>query len=517
MQETTILWADDEIDLLKPHVLFLSEKGYKVTTVTNGNDAVELFRNNYFDLVFLDENMPGLTGLETLAEIKNINADVPIVLITKNEEEYLMEDAIGSKIDDYLIKPVNPRQILLTIKRLTENKKLVGQKTTMAYQQDFRNLGMILNDNLNHQEWVDVYKKIVYWELELEKLEDAGMHEILTMQKAEANIQFCKFVEKNYLDWLKEPSTSPTLSPQLFKKKVFPQLEEKNSVFFILIDNLRYDQYRMIHPIIAEYFRLEEEDTYYSILPTATQYARNSIFAGLMPLDMEKRFPGMWQNDEDEGGKNLHEEDFLADHLKRILRRDAKFSYHKILNIDEGRALNESVNNLMNNELNVVVYNFVDMLSHARTDMQMIRELASDDAAYRSLTISWFEHSPLLDLLKFLSQKQVKVVLTTDHGTIRVGTPSKIIGDRNTNTNLRYKQGKNLNYNAKEVFHIRNPHDAMLPKLHVSSSFVFAKNDSYFVYPNNYNHFANFYNETFQHGGISLEEMIIPIATYGPK
>lgn len=517
MQETTILWADDEIDLLKPHVLFLSEKGYKVTTVTNGNDAVDVFRNNYFDLVFLDENMPGLTGLETLAEIKNINADVPIVLITKNEEEYLMEDAIGSKIDDYLIKPVNPRQILLTIKRLTENKKLVGQKTTMAYQQEFRNLGMILNDNLNHQEWVDVYKKIVYWELELEKLEDAGMHEILTMQKSEANVQFCKFVEKNYLNWVKNPDTSPTLSPQLFKKKVFPQLEDKKPVFFILIDNLRYDQYRMIHPIIAEYFRLEEEDTYYSILPTATQYARNSIFAGLMPLAMEKRFPNMWQNDEDEGGKNLHEEDFLADHLKRILRRDVKFSYHKILNIDEGRALNESVNNLMNNEVNVVVYNFVDMLSHARTDMQMIRELASDDAAYRSLTISWFEHSPLLDLLKFLSQKQVKVVLTTDHGTIRVGTPSKIIGDRNTNTNLRYKQGKNLNYNAKEVFHIRNPHDAMLPKLHVSSSFVFAKCDSYFVYPNNYNHFVNFYNETFQHGGISMEEMIIPIATYGPK
>jgi CheY-like chemotaxis protein len=517
MQVTSILWADDEIDLLKPHVLFLSEKGYKVTTVTNGNDALDMFRNNYFDLVFLDENMPGLTGLETLAEIKNLNSDTPIVLITKNEEEYLMEDAIGSKIDDYLIKPVNPRQILLTIKRLTENKKLVGQKTTMAYQQDFRNLGMILNDNLNFQEWIDVYKKLIYWELELEKLEDAGMHEILTMQKSEANMQFCKFVEKNYLNWVKDQSNGPILSHQLFKKKVFPQLEDKKPVFFILIDNLRYDQYRIIHPIISEYFRLEEEDVYYSILPTATQYARNAIFAGLMPLDMEKRFPEMWQNDEDEGGKNLYEEDFLEDQLKRTLRKDIKFSYNKILNIDEGRSLNESVNNLMNNDLNVVVYNFVDMLSHARTDMQMIRELASDDAAYRSLTLSWFEHSPLMDLLKFLSQKQVKVILTTDHGTIKVGTPSKIIGDRNTNTNLRYKQGKNLNYTAKEVFHIRNPHDAMLPKLHVSSSFVFAKNDSYFVYPNNYNHFVNFYNETFQHGGISLEEMIIPIATYGPK
>ncbi|QQL48848.1 T9SS response regulator signal transducer PorX [Mucilaginibacter ginkgonis] len=516
MQDTTILWADDEIDLLKPHILLLNEKGYKVTTVTNGRDAVEAFKGGYFDLVFLDENMPGLTGLETLSEIKSINNDVPVVLITKNEEEPMMEDAIGSKIDDYLIKPVNPKQVLLTIKKLVENKKLVAGKTTMAYQQDFRTLGMTLNDNLSYQEWVDVYKKLIYWELELEQLEDAGMHEILTLQKAEANVQFSKFIEKNYLDWVKNPDDGPTLSHQILKKKVFQKIES-NPVFFILIDNLRYDQYRIIHPIISEYFRLEEEDTYYSILPTATQYARNSIFSGLWPLEMEKRFPDKWQNDEDEGGKNLFEVDFLADNIKRNIRKDCKFSYHKILNIDEGRSLNESVNNLMNNELNVVVYNFVDMLSHARTDMQMIRELASDDAAYRSLTLSWFEHSPLFDLLKFLSTKQVKVVITTDHGTIRVKNPSKVIGDRNTNTNLRYKQGKNLNFNAKEVLHIRNPHDAMLPKLHVSSSFVFAKSDSYFVYPNNYNQFVNFYNESFQHGGISLEEMIIPIATYSSK
>ncbi|PTQ99794.1 response regulator receiver domain-containing protein [Mucilaginibacter yixingensis] len=517
MQDTTILWADDEIDLLKPHVLFLNEKGYKVKTVTNGNDAVEEFKNGYYDLVFLDENMPGLTGLETLAQIKNINGDVPVVLITKSEEEYLMEDAIGSKIDDYLIKPVNPKQVLLTIKKLTENKRLVSEKTTMAYQQDFRSLGMTLNENLSFQEWADVYKKIIYWELSLEGLEDAGMHEILTLQKAEANSQFCKFIEKNYLSWLKRDDKCPTLSPDLFKRKVFPKMDDRGPLFFILIDNLRYDQFRIINSIISEYFRLEDEDTYYSILPTATQYARNAIFSGLMPLEMEKRFPGMWQNDEDEGGKNLFEEQFLADQLKRTLRRDCKFSYHKILNIDEGRALNESVNNLMRNELNVVVYNFVDMLSHARTDMQMIRELASDDAAYRSLTLSWFEHSPLMDLLKFLAQKQIRVVITTDHGTIKVKNPSKIIGDRNTNTNLRYKQGKNLNFIAKDVFHIKNPHDAMLPKLHVSSSFVFAKTDNYFVYPNNYNQFVNFYNETFQHGGISMEEMIIPVATYGPK
>jgi DNA-binding response OmpR family regulator len=517
MQETNILWADDEIDLLKPHILFLNEKGYKIKTVTNGNDALDCFKKENFDLVFLDENMPGLTGLETLAKIKTIDPDVPIVLITKNEEEYMMEDAIGFKIDDYLIKPVNPKQILLTIKKLIDNKRLVSEKTSMAYQQDFRTLGMTLNENLSHSEWVEVYKKLVYWELSLETLEDEGMHEILTVQKAEANVQFSKFVERNYLSWLKNPQDGPITSNQLFTKKVFPSLEAKKPTFFILIDNLRYDQWKMINSILMDYYRVDEEDSYYSILPTATQYARNAIFSGLMPIEMEKRFPGMWQNDEDEGGKNLFEEKFLADQIQRVMRKECKYSYNKILTFEQGKTISENITNLMGNDLNVIVYNFVDMLSHARTDMAMIRELANDEAAYRSLTLSWFVHSPLLDALKKLAQKDIKLIITTDHGTIRVKHPSKVIGDRNTNSNLRYKQGKNLNFNPKEVFHVKNPHDAMLPKLHMSSGFIFAKEDSYFVYPNNYNQFVNYFNETFQHGGISLEEMIVPYVTYSPK
>ncbi|MFN8406456.1 MAG: PglZ domain-containing protein [Sphingobacteriaceae bacterium] len=517
MQETYILWADDEIDLLKPHILFLNEKGYKVKTVTNGNDALDCFRDENFDLIFLDENMPGLTGLETLGKMKSASPDLPIVLITKNEEEHLMEDAIGFKIDDYLIKPVNPKQILLTIKKLIDNKRLVSEKTSMAYQQDFRHLGMTLNENLNYSEWIEVYKKLVFWELSLEKLEDVSMREILTLQKAEANAQFFKFIEKNYLNWLKNPESGPILSHQLFKKKVFPALEPGKPTFFILIDNLRYDQWKVINSFLTDYYRIDEEDCFYSILPTATQYARNAIFSGLMPLDMEKRFPGMWQNDEDEGGKNLFEDKFMADQIARSYRKECKYSYNKILTYEQGKDITDNLNNLMGNDFNVIVYNFVDMLSHARTDMAMIRELANDEAAYRSLTVSWFEHSPLFETLKKLAQKNIKLIITTDHGTIQVKRPSKVIGDRNTNTNLRYKQGKNLNFIPRDVFHIKNPHEALLPKLHVSSSFIFAKEDIYFVYPNNYNQFVNYFNETFQHGGVSLEEMIIPFAIYSPK
>ena len=517
MTKTHILWADDEIEFLKPHILLLEDKGYKVKTVNNGTDAVEAFKNEPFDLVFLDENMPGLTGLETLSILKSINPTIPNVLVTKNEEEHLMEEAIGAKIDDYLIKPVNPKQILLTIKKFTENKRIVNEKTSMAYQQEFRNLGMLINDGLDFNGWVEAYKKLIYWELSLEKLEDESMHEILRTQKSEANNIFFKYIEKNYLKWMKNPDESPILSHQLFKKKVLPNMSEDRPTFFFLIDNLRYDQWKQINDVITDYFRLEEEDNYYSILPTATQYARNAIFSGLTPLEMEKRFPSLWQNDEDEGGKNMNEDKFLADQLKRIYRKEIKHSYTKVLTLEQGRDVVDNLSNLMNNNLNVLVYNFVDMLSHARTDMAMIRELANDEAAYRSLTLSWFEHSPLLDALKWLSQKNVRIVITTDHGTIRVKKPSKIVGYKTTNSNLRYKQGKNLNYIAKDVFTIKSPHEAQLPLLHMSSIYVFAKDDIYFVYPNNYNQFVNYFAGTFQHGGISLEEMIIPYATYIPK
>jgi DNA-binding response OmpR family regulator len=517
MEKTNILWADDEIELLKPHVLFLKEKGYDVVTANNGSDALDLVQEHDFDIVLLDENMPGISGLETLLKIKQLRSDLPVIMITKSEEEHIMEDAIGSKISDYLIKPVNPNQILLSLKKNLDNKRLIKQKTSSAYQQEFRNIGMQLSDRLNFEEWKEVYQKLIYWELELSHTKEEGMEEILKMQKSEANNLFSKYVTNNYIDWLNGKSDdAPYLSHNIFKAKAIPEIDKNDTTFMIIIDNLRYDQWKVIKPIINEYLRVEEEEIYCSILPTATQYARNALLAGMMPSEIEKRFPKMWLNDDDEGGKNQFEAEFLAEHLKRI-GKDYKHTYHKITNQAAGKKLAENISNLSNNKLNVIVYNFVDMLSHARTEMEVIRELADDEKAYRSITVSWLEHSPLLDIIKAIAEKKAKVIITTDHGTIRVKEPSKIIGDRNTNTNLRYKQGKNLNYEKKDVFEVKNPADIFLPRINVSQTFVFAKEDMFFAYPNNYNYFVNYYRNTFQHGGISMEEMLIPFITLSTK
>lgn len=516
MQRAKILWADDEIEFLKPHILFLENKGYDITPVQSGTEAIDECQNQFFDLVFLDENMPGLSGLETLTKIKSMRPEVPIVMITKSEEEFLMEDAIGSQISDYLIKPVNPNQILHSIKKLLENKRLVSEKVTMGYQQDFGKLSMLVNENLSPDEWIDVYKKIVHWDMALTKTDSEGMRDVLETQKTDANANFARFIDKNYTDWLRIRDEAPVMSHTLLFNKLIPLLDSPDPVFFILIDNLRYDQWKAIQPMFSDLFRIQEDSAYFSILPTATNYARNAIFSGMLPSEIEKKYPNLWLNDEEEGGKNLHEEEFLQDYLKR-LRKDIKFSYHKITNLDAGRNLVENISNLYKNKLNIIVYNFVDLLSHVRTEMEVIKELAEDEAAYRSLTQSWFEHSPLYESLRKLADKKVNILLTTDHGSIRVKKPSKIVGDRNTTTNLRYKNGKSLNYNDRDVFAIRKPEEAGLPRPHVSSSYVFAKEDFFFVYPNNYNYFVNFYKNTFQHGGVSLEEMIIPVITMQNK
>jgi hypothetical protein len=480
-------------------------------------DAIEECDTHTYDLVFLDENMPGMTGIETLDKIKSTRPSLPVIMITKSEEEHIMEEAIASKIADYLIKPLNPNQILMSLKKILDNKRLITEKTNIGYQQEFQKIGMAVTGDLSHSEWADTYKKLVYWELEFESAQNSSMAEVLEAQKSEANVNFVKFIKDNYENWLNDPKAEkPLMSNHLLKEKIIPQLKENNPVFLILIDNLRYDQWKIIEPYITENFTVDREETYYSILPTTTAYARNSIFSGMMPSEMAQHYPDIWLNDDVEGGKNNHEEDFLVRQLAR-LRLDIRVSYHKILNASQGRQLVDNIKNLGHNDLNVIVYNFVDMLSHARTEMEVIRELAPDESAYRSITRSWFQHSSLIEIMKKISEMGSKMFISTDHGTVRVKRPFKIIGDRNTNTNLRYKVGKNLNFEENKVFFSRNPDKFFLPKINVSSAYVFAVEDLFFAYPNNYNYFVNYYKDTFQHGGISLEEMIIPIISLNSK
>ena len=508
----TILWVDDEIESLQSQKIFLENKGYEIQTFTNGFEAIDFVKDHSVDVVLLDESMPGITGLETLARIKEINQQIPVVLITKNETENLMDEAIGSQITDYLIKPVNPNQVLLSLKKIIDNKRLVAEKTTTAYQQQFRNLFMALNSNPDYNEWMDIYKKLVYWELEMEKSDSPEMREVLQTQKQEANTEFFKFISRNYADWMHPKTTdAPIMSHNLFQFKVLPHVEKGIPTFFILIDNLRFDQWKAIQPLFAENFRILEEETFYSILPTATQYSRNAIFAGLQPVEIEKQFPSQWKNDDEEGGKNLFEEEFFKAMLKRQRKNEVRYSYTKVVHHNDGQQLMNNIHNLLGNDLNIIIYNFVDMLSHARTEMEVLKELAADEISYRSLTKSWFEHSPLNQALKKIADKKVNLILATDHGSVRVKNPCKVIGDKQTTTNLRYKHGRNLNYEARDVLAFRDPRQAGLPVPNVNSSYIFAKEDGFLCYPNNYNYYASYYRNTFQDGGVSLEEMIVPV------
>ena len=521
MTNGLLLWVDDEIEQLRAHIMFLEKKGYEIVTVSNGTDAIDQCRQRNFDLVLLDEQMPGISGLETLRKLKEINPSITVVMVTKSEEENIMEQAIGQKIDDYLIKPVNPNQILLTLKKNIHRKAIETEITQSQYQQNFQQIAMQIMDCRTWQDWVDVYKRLVHWELELSSTE-SSMTEMLQMQKEEANNGFAKFIKQNYLDWvtsisnLDSSASRPVLSPEIFKTKVFPFLSAGEKVFLVVLDNFRYDQWRVLSKELSEYFDIDE-DLYYSILPTATQYARNAIFSGLMPNKIQEMFPDLWVDEDEEEGKNLNEEPLIRTQLERYRRKES-FTYHKINTQADADKLMQQMKNIEKTPLNVVVFNFIDMLSHARTESKMVRELANNESAYRSITLSWFRHSVISDFFRELAQMDCKVIVTTDHGSIRCTQPVKIVGDRNTNTNLRYKLGKNLAYDDdKSLFVIKDPRKALLPQPNLSTSYVFATGDSFFAYPNNYNYYVSYYRDTFQHGGISMEEMIVPLITLTGK
>ena len=509
-----LLWVDDEIDLLKAHIIFLKNKDYEVTTCSNGTDAIDICREQPFDLILLDENMPGLSGLETLARIKEIQPNVPVVMVTKNETEDIMDQAIGAKIADYLIKPVNPNQILLALKKNIHRREIEHEAVETSYRQEFSRIGMQIGDNLSADEWKELYRKLVHWELELAPT-DGAMSEMLGMQKQEANAAFAKYIRKNYEDWIAHPEERPMLSPDLFRTAVFPRLRDGRKVMLLVLDNLRYDQWRVISQDLADDFDMEE-DLYFSILPTATQYARNAIFSGLMPLQIRERYPHLWVDEEEDEGKNLNEEELIRTHLER-LRRKEDFTYTKHNDSVAAEKFLSGVRSMPLAPLSVMVINFIDILSHARTESKMVRELASNEAAYRSITQSWFRHSSMKELFKWLASLDYDIVITTDHGSIRADEAVRVVGDKNVNTNLRYKLGKNLNYNPKEVFEVKEPKRLGLPAPNLSTTYIFATGNRFFAYPNNFNHYVQYYKDTFQHGGVSLEEMLVPLVTLRPK
>ena len=517
MAENKILWVDDEVELLKPHIIFLEEKDFLITTSNNGSDAIELIKKEHFDAVLLDENMPGLNGIETLTIMKEIDSNIPIIMITKSEEERIMDDAIGNKISDYLIKPVNPKQILLSLKKNLNNLEIISDKTISGYQQEFRNISLELSGINSIDQWKEIYLKLISWELKLDENSNETMMEILKSQKNEANKLFSKFIEKNYQNWINDNESSPLLSNSIIKDKLVKELSESTPTLFVVIDNLRYDQWKAIEPLIYTHYNKIIEEPYLSILPTTTQYARNSLFSGLMPLEIQKNYPNYWKNDSDDGGKNLYEKELLIENLKRLGLSNLSCDYNKITNLKNGQKLAENIKDKIKNDLTVVVYNFVDMLSHSKTEMEIIKELASNDKGYRSLTLSWFRNSPLFDIIKKGQENGFKLIITTDHGTINVKNPSKIIGDRNTSQNLRYKTGRSLTYNDKDVVSFENPNKISLPNISLNSSYVFAKESTYLVYPKNYNYYVNYFRDTYQHGGISLEEIIIPFVVLMPK
>lgn len=518
MTEYRILWVDDEIEFLRPHILFLNGRGYRVDTATNGDDGVSMVRANIYDAALLDEMMPGKDGLTTLGEIKEIRPGLPVIMITKNEEESLMEEAIGSKIDNYLTKPVNPSQILMVLKKITEGKKLSEEKQSRDYIREFNSVNRILADGTDWKGWADIHLKLSQWELELNRHPDEGLKQSLEGQRESCNSEFGRFIENNYLDWV-SGSDRPMMSVDFTGKLAIPALRSGKKVVMVIIDCMRLDQWLSLEGLLSELFSIKRE-FYYSILPSATPFARNAIFSGLFPSEIEKMHPDLWgSGEEDEASSNRHERQLLERQVENAgVTLKPELKYVKILDQEEGLWVEKKIDTFYNAPLTAFVVNFVDILAHSRASSDVIKEITQDESAYRSIVRSWFEHSPIFRILRgFSKQKDTVVLMTSDHGSIRVLKGSKVISDKEASTNLRYKYGRNLKCEMKHALFIKDPAEYKLPQRGINVNYIIAKDQYYFIYPTNFNKYLSFFKNSFQHGGISLEEMVLPYYILTPR
>jgi CheY-like chemotaxis protein len=510
-----ILWVDDEIEHLKSHIRFLEGKGYTVSTATNGEDALRMVKEEKFGVLLLDESMPGMGGLETLNHIKDVDPGLQVVMITKNEAERLMDVAIGMKISDYLLKPVNPMQIYSACKRILESHRLQEDRFSQDYVREFTNIQSLIDEE-SWESWVAIHTKLSRWDLEFDRFRGSGLEATHAEQRGTTNMQFARFVEKHYRDWV-HSTERPPLSVDIFRKFVAPQLRAGDGVFFIVIDCVRLDQWLIIEEIVRDIFDVRR-DYYLSILPTATPYARNAIFAGLFPDEIAKKYPEKWlERSKDEMSKNRYEEFFLGEQLRKISFDPQRSRYAKIYAVHEANELKKRVDALVSLPFMTMVFNVVDILTHGRNQSEILQQIAPDEAAFRSVVRSWFSHSVLLDILKACARKNVRVVMTTDHGSVLGRKASLVYGRRDTSTNLRYKFGDNLKCDEKQAIVTRAPEDYRLPAESKTKSYLFAKEYYYFVYPTNFRDYEKHYQGSFQHGGVSLEEMILPCLTLTPK
>jgi hypothetical protein len=453
--------------------------------------------------------------LTTLEEIKDIEPHLPVVMVTKSEEESLMEDAIGSKIDDYLVKPVNPSQILLVIKRLLDSKKIISSSSMRRYVQEINKFNQQLYGPMQPEDWHTAARLIAEWNLEMDESTDEGLKQTHEGTKKEWNNEFTKYILNSYQKWL-HTDKRPRLSPDVTAEFVVPPLKQKKKTLFVVVDCMRLDQWMLIEPLVAEFCNVQR-DYYFAILPTATPFARNSLYAGLFPDDINKAYPDLYAT-MDEGSLNRDEDRLFSDNLARNgLRFENQMKYVKVYDNSEGEALAKRASDFFESPAVTFVFNFLDILTHGRSSNVILKEIAGTEAAFRTLMRSWFVHSPLYTILQTFIQRGFHIVVTSDHGSVLCRQGTMAHGRRSTSTNLRYKYGDNLNSDPKDSLLIKKPDQWRLPKFTLATTYIIAKDDYYFVYPNNYNEMVRQFQNSFQHGGISLEEMVVPIATLTPR